>query len=115
MSIKRNCGTCKHGREALLPTRYGWNFFIFCELSGDAIPLLSWRKDCPYWEVKEIRLGCKYQHKKEGDPWIYCSYFKDENVICGWLGIEEMCDIYRDKGSEIKNDTDTRRGGFRNL
>ena len=45
----------------------------------------------------KIKLKCKYQTTKENDPWIYCSYFKDENVICGCVGIEEMCDIYQEE------------------
>jgi len=38
-------------------------------------------------------LRCRYQVKAPHSPWILCSYFGDKDVICGCIGIEEMCDI----------------------
>lgn len=40
------------------------------------------------------KFRCKHQYKKEGNPFVLCDLFKDEEVICGSYEYEELCSDY---------------------
>jgi len=40
------------------------------------------------------RFRCKHQYKKEGNPFVLCDLFEEEEVICGSYEYEELCSDY---------------------
>ncbi len=58
--------------------------------------------------MDSIGFPCKYQYKKEGNPFTLCGLFPDEEVICGAEGYETLCDKAEPKGDENESASDSR-------
>jgi len=59
--------------------------------------------------MDSISFRCKYQYKKEGNPFTLCGLFPDEEVICGAEGYETLCK----KAEPIGENDDTRTSDTR--